>query len=149
MYYSYENFDAGIQMLADQVIHSGKKYDYLCGVLRGGMIPAIVLSYKLNIPVLPIHWSLRDFKQQYLSPDARKIVLENKCLLVEDIIDTGECISQLFKEIGKSLDVLCLVYNKSQSITPQFYHWCIDRNRNKDWIVFWWDESNNIKFKKT
>lgn len=73
MYYSFKNFETSQQMLANQIVRTGNKYDYIYGVLCEEMFPGIGLSYKLNIPVLPIYWSFHDFKNRYMYPDTQKI----------------------------------------------------------------------------
>jgi hypoxanthine phosphoribosyltransferase len=139
MKYTFEEFSKGIDALVDSINKDKFKYKYIVGIARGGLIPATVLSYRLNIPVITVEWSTRDFGVKSISPDIHDLILCNIVLLVDDIVDSGLTIRQLKQHIGVH-KTAALIYNTKQDIICDYYHKAIDRDVDKEWVVFWWDE---------
>lgn len=52
--YNWEQIQTLVNRLEHQIRKSGKKYDLILAVLRGGAIPAVMLSHKLDIDVAAI-----------------------------------------------------------------------------------------------
>lgn len=46
--------------ISRQINISGWRPDYIVGISRGGLIPAVMLSHYLNVPMKPLQVSLRD-----------------------------------------------------------------------------------------
>lgn len=97
--------------------------EHFCGVYgfpRGGLVIAIMLSHKLNIPLLS-------------APS-------KGCLIVDDICDSGETLLHYTKNSSKSDDhefTTCTMYYKRNSlkVVPDFYK----MRKGKNWIVFPWE----------
>jgi uncharacterized protein len=49
-----------VSKLCRDIIISGWHPDYIVGLTRGGLIPAVMISHYLNIPMYPLSVSLRD-----------------------------------------------------------------------------------------
>ena len=52
--------------------------DVIVGISRGGLIPGVMMSHKLNVPFKPVHASTRDFPhwENYLPrPTDKKILI--------------------------------------------------------------------------
>lgn len=101
-----------------------KRYnnDSLTGVFglpRGGVVLAVMISHKLNIPML-------------LSP------IENS-LIIDDICDSGESLlhyernSSAFKK--PLYHITTMMYKKGAIVTPEYYYGI----KEDDWIVFPWE----------
>lgn len=73
---TYGEYDESIEKLAEKIKSSGKSYDYLFPIPRGGYYPAIKLSELLSIPVTSVY----DKKE--------------KTLVVDDIVETGSTLSE-------------------------------------------------------
>lgn len=86
------------------------KPDYIVGLTRGGLIPAVMLSHYLNVPMYSLHVSLRDdhsnncetncwmsedafgyvpLEEQEIIKSRWDITKKKKILIVDDINDSG------------------------------------------------------------
>lgn len=137
---TYSQFNQAIDLITTEVLKSSIQYQYICGIVRGGLVPATVLSYKLNLPLITLNCSMRDYTS--FDNDAKTIdTIRNKnVLLVDDIIDSGATIKRIKTEIRHNVHVAALIYNKNQQLTGcQYYYKVIDRSVDDQWIDFWWD----------
>ena len=50
MDYTYTMFMDAVDRLAEDIDITFEDYDYIVGVTRGGLIPAVFLSHRLGIP---------------------------------------------------------------------------------------------------
>ena len=156
--YSYVEFCSDIDLITEQ-IKNDKDWqpDYIVGLVRGGAIPAVFLSHKLDVPVIMIHWSERDNKELnniYNTHEwiAQEINSGKKILIVDDIIDSGISIKNVTdywqQHLTKKLNfdnvrVASLIYNISQmNAIAQYYASSIDRKFEHHWFEFFW-ESND------
>ena len=142
MDYTYNLFRVGIANIEKKVVDSNTKYEYIVGIARGGLIPATFLSYRLDIPMLALHWSTRDNPDEELLDEVllAKLRTCKKILLVDDIVDSGLTIKQLKKKLkGVKFDVASLIYNEAQPVIPTYYDLKIDRKVDKEWVDFFWD----------
>jgi len=124
------------EFLAKVIEH--QNYDAIIGVQRGGLIPAVLLSHKLNMPMHTIQFSLRDLKQ------VGNIDLPKKgtYLVVDDINDTGETFTQLqekFNKAGLSVKYAVLHNNVPSKFTVDHYALEIDKSKDPAWIVYPWE----------
>ena len=147
--YKKSQFDKDIDTLVRKVKRSKVKFSYIVALSRGGLIPGVVLSHKLNLKLVPIDWSLRDHGEK----ESNLWIPEDICsghnvLVVDDIIDSGEAIKTLLEDWNSTacdkLDysrvfVASLIYNKDQSIVPEFYATKISRKKVPEWFEFWWE----------
>ena len=151
--YSFSDFSAGIDSIANAIKSSGWSPDYIVGIVRGGSIPAVFLSHKLNVPVQMVHWNTRD-TSKWISNEHNCWVPEDinnghKVLVADDIIDSGEALRTMFEDwqssVCNKLDysniyIASLIYNKDQSIVPEYYGTKISRKKVPEWFTFWWEE---------
>jgi hypoxanthine phosphoribosyltransferase len=78
--FTYEDFSKSIDFIVKKVKESGKKYEYIYAIPRGGLIVGLYLSHRLNIP-------LADFETE-------EEALEHNLLIVDDIQDTNKTLSK-------------------------------------------------------
>lgn len=146
MDYTYDMFQNSIDMLADEIeIHMSQteeEYDYVVGITRGGLVPAVNLSHKLGIRMIAVNWSTRDSDIRVLSEETLDLIRGKRILIVEDIVDSGKTLSQLTEALKDVciVDIAALVYNTDQSIEPKFHAVTIDRKEYSDWINFFWEK---------
>lgn len=145
MYYSHAHFSKDIDDLVHQIAGSGKEYDYIVGVVRGGAIPAVCLSHRLNLPMRTVSWSTfhKDQMRECAMDIADDIADGKRILIVDDILDSGRTLKELLEDWGCDRDkigVAVLIYNKSQELKPDYYGTVIDRTEFSDWINFWWEK---------
>ena len=104
-YFNWDTITSMTMKIASQIRKSNWRPDYIVGLTRGGLVPAVLLSHELDVPCETLKVSLRDSKlnEKYNDTYAKGIAeLESnywmaedayegkKILIVDDINDTGE-----------------------------------------------------------
>lgn len=89
------------------------------GLPRGGLIFAVLLSHKMDIPLL-------------------QAPIEN-CIIIDDICDTGESLLHYYKN-SSSLDkpkyhITTMHYKKNNLVEPEYWY---DKKEN-EWIIYPWE----------
>jgi len=99
--------------LIQQIQQSGKKYEFILAITRGGVLPAYFLAKKLNLPLETInlssyesehnagqieHTTVDGFTTEVLNPET--------CLLVDDIYDSGQTIRYV-QNLYPNIDTAC------------------------------------------
>lgn len=141
--------------------------DYIVGITRGGLYPALLLSHYLDVPMHALGVSLRDEKENgcesnlWMAEDAFGYNMEEpkNILIVDDINDTGATFNWIVEDWQSS----CLpndtvwnnVWNNNvrfcaivDNAASEFKHKIdysamkIDKSKNDCWIVFPWENQN-------
>jgi len=131
-------------------------YDAIIGIQRGGLIPAVLLSHKLNMPMHTVEFSLRDHKHAEeeinlavgITDDKGDHLRNLKYLVVDDINDSGETFTQLqekFHKAGLSVNYAVLHNNVPSKFTVDHYALEIDKSKDPAWIVYPWEVDNSSK----
>lgn len=131
-YMSYKEYMKAL--IATEIFLDGyvnRKYDYIYGVPRGGLIPATYLSHKLEIPIII------SLDNNYIPKRKGPISL----LIVEDIIDSGETINKIIKKLDIKInegiidryDIVSIVTRAKNKDIP-IYTYRVQKNN--DWIIF-------------
>jgi xanthine phosphoribosyltransferase len=147
MFYSFDQFTQDADLLVDQITGSGKFYDYVVGIVRGGAIPAVYLSHHLGIPMRTVSWStFHSDQMRECAMDIAEDISEGKSiLLVDDILDSGRTMKELLEDWGCDRDkvgIAVLIYNKQQELKPDYFGTVIDRETQPEWVTFWWEKSD-------
>ena len=115
---SWENINEAIEIIAKQIEDSKIHYEVLYGLARGGLVPAVMLSHRLNIPM----------------------VRNKAVLIVDDISDTGETL-KYFDE--QKFDIAALfVREHTSKIKPKYSYKNINHN---NWLLFPWETKDSSK----
>ena len=73
--------------------------DYIVGITRGGLLPAVMISHYLNIPMMSLDVSLRDGLEcesnLWMAEDAFN---RKNILIVDDINDTGATLNWIMED---------------------------------------------------
>ena len=153
LYYTWENLASDVDALVQQVKDSDFVPTKIVGIVRGGMIPAVIMSHKLNIPVVSLQWSKRDFAHQqygkFLENIVRSAISDNqRYLIVDDILDSGETFADLKRWTAMISDTsllknkikyATLIRNTSSEVHVDFHSTEIDRKVDDRWLVFPWE----------
>ena len=59
--YTWEQQIEDTNLICEKIAEDNFKPDVIVGISRGGLIPGVMISHKLNIPFKPVHASTRDF----------------------------------------------------------------------------------------
>lgn len=114
IYYSWADVQGACLELARQINSDQWRPDYIVGITRGGLIPAVLLSQYLGVKCHTLNVSLRDGGEQesnlWMAEDALGYVSNSKTetridpafrkniLIVDDINDQGSTIAWIKKD---------------------------------------------------
>lgn len=113
-YVDWKQIDNIIKEFIRYLNKRNNKYSGVYGPPRGGLIPAVLLSYKMNLPLLT-------------TPT-------NNCIIIDDICDSGKTM-ELYGRYDKDKYIkLCLFATKKTKHLINFY----GELTNK-WIIFPWE----------
>ena len=119
---TWEEVDDMVNYLARAIEVSGKSYAYIAGVERGGLVPAVMLSHRLDLSMCAI------------APD-EKVQDKTNVLIVDEIYDTGETIRKL-KVNNPHADFAVLFHNDG---LPAIDFYAVKKDLVQ-WIVFPWEK---------
>ena len=145
MYYSSNDFLEDVDKIAHDVINSGIEIDYIVGITRGGLLPAVLLSHRLDVPMRTVSWSTfhKDQMREHAYDIADDISEGKKILLVDDILDSGRTMAELLDDwecSREKIKIAVLLHNTNQSIIPDFWGRRFSRTDTPAWIDFWWEK---------
>ena len=104
LFYTWDEQFDDTNKMCDQLEADEFIPDVVVGISRGGLIPGVMISHKLEIPFKPVHASTRDFPhwENYL-PKPK----DEKILIVDDICDSGETFVRLSEYIRDNINFEC------------------------------------------
>jgi hypoxanthine phosphoribosyltransferase len=115
---SWEEIEELVDILHSQITRSGYKITDIYGLQRGGLIPAVLLSHKLDIPMT------QDPTRQ-------------NTLVVDDICDSGETFHEFSLTYPNSI-FACLHFKPhTSSFTPDF---AASKFFSDAWIIYPWEK---------
>lgn len=146
---SWEQVHQDINTLASAI----KGVDAIIGVGRGGLIPATLLSYKLDVKVVN-NFQVQSYNDHDVSGDIKlwqtpdneflkQFANNSTILVVDDLSDSGktfEYIQHFFKDKNVKLCFATLYIKKGTSFTPNLY---VRAYSAEEWLVFPWECDNS------
>ena len=126
VFYSWEWLDKTVMELGETILSSNTDIEYVTGVPRGGLVPAVMLSHYMN----------KKFKS-YNEVIEMTNNIRQKVLVVDDISDSGET---LYKAETFGFQTATLTVRHSTIFIPDFYGEKIDDDR---WLVFPWEREDS------
>jgi len=141
------DFVAAIRALAAQLAADDWAPDFIIGVGRGGLVPAVFLSHASGLPMLSVDFSsqVEDFSDGQLVKLAARTRGGERLLFLDDINDSGRTITHLRGALAAAGAVpgavrfATLIDNVSSAERVDYRHRTIDRRETKDWFVFPWE----------
>lgn len=110
----WDDISVLVDELCNTITSSGVQIKSITGIERGGLIPAVMISHKLNIP--------------YVNK------INKDTLVVDDICDSGETLKNMVAGYTATLH-----YKKTASFTPDFY----SKEVGDEWIVYPWERTDS------
>ncbi|EJU10331.1 phosphoribosyltransferase [Sphingomonas sp. LH128] len=143
----YEDFLAKVRVLSRKIREGEWQPEFIIGVGRGGLVPAVYISHQLEVPMLSIDHSAKvpGFADELLGKVAGMTAEGKRLLFVDDINDSGgtiEYIRNLLGDNGCDAENLCfavLINNTRSKAVAELYVDAIDRDEDKRWFVFPWE----------
>ena len=119
IYLTWKDVENAIESIAYRIKKCDIEFSSITGLPRGGLIPAVMLSHKLNIP----------YKE---SPTMGNI------LVIDDICDSGETLHKFKHE--SNVYTATIHYKQTASVEPTFWYSLV---QDKDWIVYPWERDDS------
>lgn len=138
LYINWDEFHQHAKELCNKIKQSGE-YDKIVAISRGGLIPAGILAYELNIRnSQAINISSYDEDKQRADEDIEIFgnvgEVNEKTLIVDDLSDTGKTFRILRKRYPQAKYAAVYTKAKGQSVVDIYA-----RPMPDEWIVFPWD----------
>jgi len=119
--YTWKWVDEQIDKIGEQM-EGFEKPQFITGVPRGGLIPAVLMSHKFNIPFIGLEAA------KTLPGDLKK-----KVLVIDDIADSGNTLAQIERH---NFQTATLARRYSSTYTPSMIGQDV---RDDHWLVFPWE----------
>jgi hypoxanthine phosphoribosyltransferase len=165
LYYNWAQTEGAVISLARDLQKSNWRPDYIVGLTRGGLVPAVMLSQYLEVPMHALKVSLRDGGDTesncWMAEDAYgyngevgKPVAKN-ILIVDDINDSGSTIAWIKQDWrssclpndarwdhvwGQNVRFAVLTDNLASDETVDYSVWEVNKGEEDCWLVFPWEE---------
>ena len=143
-YFGTEDLIDSLNKIINQIKNSNWTPEIIISINRGGCVPGIYLSHRLNLNHKVIDIQFRDSNRP---PDFKmvkqKIKKFDNILLVDDINDSGKTLKTIYDLINaysKNIYNATLIYNQESNIKTDFYGKIIRRSKDKNWYVFPWEK---------
>ena len=146
-YISYEDFLSDVHGIIAAVRTDRWQPDFVVGIGRGGLAPAVFISHGMKVPMLSVDHSAKvaDFADELLERLARLATNGNRLLFVDDINDSGSTLRYIrnmlegFGADAGSIRYAVLINNSRSRAKVDYWSREIDRGSDKRWFVFPWE----------
>lgn len=134
------------------------KPDVVVGLTRGGLLPATLISHRLDIEMSSLDVSLRSDENRLIGNNSTwlpELINEGyKLLIVDDINDTGSTFNWITEDWRSSIrnmiqknewpyDLIkfsALIHNFPSSHRTDFFGMEINKDIEPSWIIFPWEK---------
>lgn len=147
---SYDEIHQACIEFVHQFQLNSLQFDVVVGVARGGLVPAVILSHLLELPLIPIDYSSRkghgdDKDHSNLLPS---ILCDTRILVVDDICDTGFTLKEIVEHycVQRVEVTTAVLYYKQLPpdktvIVPDITWQTIPENAG--WVIFPFEKQSN------
>jgi len=138
--------------LIDGIIYDIKsadtKFTNILGVSRGGLIPAVYISYQLGLPLAVTSYSSNkgngdgsDNPFCFVDDKNSKIDKNSVVLVVDDICDTGNTLSEIIEHLTPYVSVVKTATLQAKAGAMYFPTFCSEIiSENDGWQVYPWEK---------
>ena len=143
---------ADCRKLATQIKSAGHDYDLVIGLLRGGCVPATMISHDLDVPMMSIGIRSYDDQNKTDKVDAYQASYGDifnlkqrrsidKVLVVDDLSDSGDTfnyIHKMYAGVFNTIHTAAPYIKTGTNHVPTYYsHEC----SSDLWLVFPWENT--------
>jgi len=156
--YSQQEVNTCIHNIIKMMFDDNFKPDYIVGLSRGGLIPAVQLSHYLGLPMRTLKVSLSDKNESEsnsgMAEDAFGYDSKPKnILIIDDICDTGATFEWIMRDWESDWNLnkdrtdvwhnnvrfASLIYNDASKFDIDYYGYEINKDETPEWCVFPWE----------
>jgi len=142
--YSIDEMHVAIIRIIEQMNDSNWMPEIILSINRGGCIPGIYLSHKIEIPHKVIDIQLRDSSViPNFSVLNDCLTKYQKLLIVDDINDSGNTLKLIKDHSLKNepeIRFAALINNIKSKIKIDYQGQLIDKSKNPVWYIFPWEK---------
>ncbi len=135
-----------IDMLARTISKRIKKgkFTHVAGIARGGLVPATIISYELELPLITFTVSSYKDCHTKIKPVGSiaslfDLPVNSRLLIVDDICDSGETMNWLQQQLAVTdikYEAACIFIKKQHKNKIKFYGSIVPDDK---WVVFPWE----------
>jgi hypoxanthine phosphoribosyltransferase len=141
---TYDQIHAACGELYHKITDKDLTFDCVVGLARGGLLPAVILSHMLKIPMVSAHYSSKAGKGDNRDhPNDLPIIKNKKILLIDDICDSANTLTETivyFRVLECDVTSAVLFCKEDKCTVPDYYVWKIPRDF--EWIVFPFEQTH-------
>ena len=149
--YSHPTYD-DIQKACEHIIkfihHSNDdihQAEAVVGIARGGLLPAVIMSHHLALPMHTVHYSSKKGAGDKHHENELPIIPQKNILLVDDLTDSGYTMKELheiYTERGHNVFTAVIYFKESKEPVHVPDVWAVKLSRNFGWIYFPFEPKN-------
>lgn len=137
---TYADIQFGCHQIVEQILDDGRKIDCVMGLVRGGLVPATIISHILQVPMVTATFSSRNGEGGGQHNHILPILpfYYGSILIVDDICDSGNTLAEISFHYRNWATLTAAVYSKeNDTFEPNFCAFSIDANA--PYIKFPWE----------
>ena len=137
---SWEQTVSDAQKLAQKLKETGKSWNKVVGVARGGVIPAVIVAHELGIHRFDTI-SIRSYDDKTKTQGKLEVLNgtsteDSNILVIEDLADTGRTLQEVRKMLPNAF--IATLYTKPQG--KGMVDFSLAEVSQNTWIVFPWEK---------
>ncbi len=161
VYYSWGDVQGACLDITRQMYRDNFTPDYIVGITRGGLVPAVLISQYTGAKMHTLNVSLRD---NDVGPESNLWMAEDafgyekdpmNILIVDDINDSGATIKWIKEDWqssclpkdpkwdqvwGKNVRVATLTNNIASAVDVDYSVWEVNKMEEDCWLVYPWED---------
>lgn len=135
-HFSYQDVMISLDSIISQIHDRNMSYEMILGISPGGAVPAVMLRYALDIPLLRfIHWDadnpMVDTKIQH------EVAMCQRVLVVDSVLNSGRTMTDVLRIYAAGADSACVLWNPEQPHIPTYFGKQIPKSIDPIWTFFW------------
>ncbi len=138
LYIGWDKFHQDTKKLAQKLKDSSKTFDGILGISRGGLFPAAVIAYELDLRLVQTICmaSYHGYeRRQGIEVLASSSFEDKNWLVLDDLVDTGQTFYKI-KEIVPSCYNACIYAKPKGEQSADVFFEAVPQDT---WVVFPWD----------
>lgn len=120
----WRSFEKEIRSLGKKIDDDGWSPDAVVAIVRGGVVPAMTLTYRLGVRKFYILKVSHVGESRRVKGDFAPDVFEKKVLVVEDMLESGKSLAaakEYLEHKGAEVKTACLYTMPQSVIVPDFF----------------------------